>query len=169
MLTCGGVSVGEHDLVKEAFALEGVEAGFWKVRIKPGKPVAFGRHGRVPVVGLPGNPMGAMVTFEVLVRPGLRKMLGAARPFRVRHDVTLAIAHRHEAGRLELVRASLQRVGARLVATPLRLQGSGSLPSWVGADALLLLAEDRTTYEAGEIVSAIFLRDDTGSASSPFS
>ncbi len=168
LLTIGGVSVGDYDLVKDAFATLGIEAGFWKVRIKPGKPLIFGRRGATPVVGLPGNPMSAMVTFEALVRPGLRAMLGDPRPFRVRHALPLAAAYRHHAGRLELVRAKVTVDGGRLVAAPLRHQDSGSLPSWVGVDALLLLAEDRTTYDAGELVPALFVRDGTGSAVSPF-
>ncbi len=168
LLTCGGVSVGDYDLVKGAFASLGIEAGFWKVRIKPGKPLVFGRRGATPVVGLPGNPMSAMVTFEALVRPGLRAMLGDPRPYRLRHLVPLAVAHRHAEGRLELVRATLSDAGGTLSATPLRLQDSGSLPSWVGVDALLLLAEDRATYAAGELVPAVLVRDDTGSARSPF-
>ena len=168
LLTCGGVSVGDYDLVKDAFATLGIEAGFWKVRIKPGKPLIFGRRGATPVVGLPGNPMSAMVTFEALVRPGLRAMLGDPRPYRVRHTIPLAVDHRHSAGRLELVRARVSVAEGKLTATPLRLQDSGSLPSWVGVDALLVLAEDRTTYGAGELVPALFVRDETGSPVSPF-
>ena len=168
LLTIGGVSVGDYDFVKEAFSNVGIEPGFWKVRIKPGKPLIFGVHEKTPVVGLPGNPMGAMVTFEALVRPGLRKMLGDTKPFRMRHDVLLANDHRHGTGRLELARARLSMQNGRLVATPQRLQDSGSLLSWVDIDALLLLAEDRATYAAGETVPALLLRDDTGSAASPF-
>ena len=168
LLTCGGVSVGDYDLVKGAFETLGIEAGFWKVRIKPGKPLVFGRRGATPVIGLPGNPMSAMVTFEALVRPGLRAMLGDLRPYRLRHAIPLAVEHRHATGRLELVRARLSVSGGVLAATPLRLQDSGSLPSWVDVDALLLLAEDRASYGAGEVVPALLVRDGTGSATSPF-
>jgi molybdopterin molybdotransferase len=168
LLTVGGVSVGDYDFVKEAFDKVGISAGFWKVRIKPGKPLIFGMHEKIPVVGLPGNPMSAMVTFEALVRPGLRKLLGDPKPFRMRHSVSLACDHRHGTGRLELARARIANENGKLVATPRRLQDSGSLTSWVDVDALLLLAEDRATFSTGEIVSALLLRDDTGSASSPF-
>jgi molybdopterin molybdotransferase len=168
LMTCGGVSVGDHDLVKQAFAEVGIEAGFWKVRIKPGKPLTFGCRGRVPVVGLPGNPMSAMVTFEALVRPGIRIMTGDARPYRARHHAILAVDHRHATGRMELARATIAVEEGRLVATPLRLQGSGSLPSWVGIDGLLLLDEDRAEFSSGESVPAILVRDETGSARSPF-
>jgi molybdopterin molybdotransferase len=138
------------------------------VRIKPGKPLTFGCLGRVPVVGLPGNPMSAMVTFEALVRPGIRVMLGDPRPYRARHQAILAIDHRHATGRVELARATIAFEQGRLMATPLRLQGSGSLPSWVGIDGLLLLDEDRAQFSRGESVPAILVRDDTGSARSPF-
>ena len=168
LLTIGGVSVGDYDFVKDAFATLGIEAGFWKVAIKPGKPLIFGKCAQTPVVGLPGNPMSAMVTFEALVRPGLRAMLGDPKPHRARHDVMLAVDHRHASGRLELARARLAFAEGKALATPLRLQDSGSLPSWVDVDALLLLAEDRTTYAAGEVVPALFIRDETGCAVSPF-
>lgn len=168
LLSIGGVSVGDYDFVKEAFDKVGISAGFWKVRIKPGKPLIFGMHEKTPVIGLPGNPMSAMVTFEALVRPGLRKMLGDPRPFRTRHLVSLAHDHRHGVGRLELARARIAIENGKLIATPQRLQDSGSLMSWVDIDALLLLAEDRATFAAGEMIPALLLRDDTGSAESPF-
>ncbi len=168
VLTIGGVSVGDYDLVKDAFTELGIEAGFWKVRVKPGKPLIFGRRDTTPVVGLPGNPMSAMVTFEALVRPGLRAMQGDPRPYRVRHLLPLAVPHRHATGRLELARARVASVDGRLTATPLRLQESASLPSWVDVDALLVLAEDRATYDEGEVVPAVYLRDETGSATNPF-
>jgi molybdopterin molybdotransferase len=168
VLTCGGVSVGAYDLVKQAFARVGVEADFWKVNLKPGKPLTFGRRGRTPVVGLPGNPVSAMVTFEVLVRPGLRRLLGDPRPFRPRREVRLAVEHRHEPGRLELARATVAMRDGVMVATPLVLQGSGSLPSMVGVDALVVLDEAREVFPAGERLPAFLLRDETGSAELPF-
>ena len=168
LLTCGGVSVGDYDLVKAAYAKVGIVADFWKVRIKPGKPLTFGTRGRVPVVGLPGNPISAMVTFEALVRPGIRAMMGDPRPYRARHEARLAVAHRHGTGRLELARATVTLAAGRLVATPLRLQGSGSLPSMVGADALLLLDEAKATFAAGEMLPVLLLRDELGSDVSPF-
>lgn len=168
LLTCGGVSVGDYDLVKQAFESNGVDASFWKVRVKPGKPLTFGRHGKTPVVGLPGNPVSAMVTFETFVRPGLRRMLGDPRPFRTAHEVVLSHDHRHSTGRPELARARVTRVGDHLEATMHRLQGSGSLPSMVGIDALVLLAADTEHFRKGSRLQAILLRDDHGSASPPF-
>lgn len=168
VLSSGGVSVGTYDLVHDAFVRAGITAEFWKVRIKPGKPLTFGRAGEVPVVGLPGNPVSAMVTFEVFVRPGLRKMLGDPAPHPATLAVELEAPHRRKAGRPELARAILRRDGARLLARMHPLQGSGSLPSMVGVDALVLLPEDRETFEAGEHLVALPLRDRIGSAASPF-
>lgn len=167
VLSTGGVSVGEYDLVHEALRRIGVEIELWKVRIKPGKPITFGRRGRVPVVGLPGNPVSAVVTFEVFVRPGLRRMLGDPAPHPPTVGVELAAPYRHRPGRVELARASLSRDGERLVARLHRLQGSGSLPSLVGVDALVILPADRERFEPGERLEAIVLRA-RGRARSPF-
>jgi molybdopterin molybdotransferase len=145
-----------------------VTSDFWKVNIKPGKPLSFGHRGSIPVVGLPGNPVSAMVTFEALVRPGLRRQLGDPRPFRTRQHVSLAVEHRHETGRVELARATVIVKEGRVIATPLRLQGSGSLPSMVGVDAFLVLDEMREFFAAGEVLPAVLLRDETGSDVSPY-
>ncbi|MEQ9501602.1 MAG: molybdopterin molybdotransferase MoeA [Deltaproteobacteria bacterium] len=168
LLTCGGVSVGDYDLVKDAFEKNGIDASFWKVRIKPGKPLTFGLAGDKPVVGLPGNPVSAMVTFEVFVRPGIRRMLGDPTPFRVRHTVELAVDHKHSPRRPELARCTLERDGGVVRARPLRLQGSGSLPSMLGVDALVMLPADQSTFAAGEKLDAILLADHAGAAEAPF-
>lgn len=168
LITCGGVSVGDYDLVREAFERNGIDASFWKVRIKPGKPLTFGLAGDKPVVGLPGNPVSAMVTFEVFVRPGLRKMMGDPKPYRVRHSVRLAAAHRHSPRRPELARATLERDGDVVRARMLRLQGSGSLPSMLGVDAFVMLPDGQSEFAADERLDAIFLADREGAAKPPF-
>ena len=168
LITCGGISVGEYDLVKEAFAEIGVAANFWKVKLKPGKPLTFGTYASKPVVGLPGNPVSAMVTFEVFVRPGLRRMLGDPRPFRPAHPVVLAHLHEHSPRRPEVARARISREDGILHAHMLQHQGSGSLPSMVGVDALVLLPEGIKRFEAGTRLSAILLRDELGSDRIPF-
>ncbi len=168
VVSCGGVSVGDYDYVKTAFERVGIEANFWKVAVKPGKPLTFGTARGTPVVGLPGNPISAMVTFEAFVRPGLRKMLGDPTPYRSRHTVTLTHAHRHSPGRPELARATVERTRGGLMATMLRLQGSGSLPSMVGVDALVLLPKGVREFEAGTKLDAILLQDGLGAAKMPF-
>jgi molybdopterin molybdotransferase len=109
-----------------------------------------------------------MVTFEVLVRPGLRRLLGDPRPYRRRVVATLAVDHAHEPGRVELARVTVAMREGELLATPLKLQGSGSLPSMVGVDALLVLEAARPHYAAGERLPAFLLRDETGSPASPW-
>ena len=157
VLSTGGVSVGEHDHVQGAFARAGVSQSFWKVRMKPGKPVAFGTHGKTPVIGLPGNPVSAMVTFEVFVRPALRRMLGDPQPHPPPTTVELALPYERKPGRLELARATLERARDRTIAHLHRLQGSGSLPSMVGVDALVILPSERDRFPAGDPLVAIRL------------
>jgi molybdopterin molybdotransferase len=168
LVTCGGVSVGEYDLLHEAFRQAGVEEVFWKVRIKPGKPIRFGVAGRVPVVGLPGNPVSALLTFELFVRPGLRRMLGDPRPHREPVEVELGTPMVAPSGRTELCRARLElRERARPIAWPHADQGSGALTSLVGLDALIVLPEGKGAMPEGTVVRALDLRA-RGSARVPF-
>ena len=172
LLTIGGVSVGDYDLVRQAFDAVGVEPQFWQIAMKPGKPLSFGLYGPAReqiVVGLPGNPVSAMVTFEVFVRPGLRAMQGDPRPYRRSQPVHLARAHRHGTGRTELARARLE-VGpeGELVAHLHPRQGSGALTSVAGAEALVILPADQAEFAAGERLPALLLDESRGSASSPF-
>ena len=155
VISMGGVSVGEYDLVHEAFANLGIELGFWKVRIKPGKPLAFASYEGKPVIGLPGNPISAMVTFEVLVAPCLRKMLGDPAPHPQPVSARLRDGYRRRPGRVEIARALATREGDELVVTLNPRQGSGSLTSFVGVNALVILPADRAELEAGERVDAI--------------
>ncbi|MBX2812230.1 MAG: molybdopterin molybdotransferase MoeA [Myxococcales bacterium] len=170
LLISGGVSVGDYDYVREAFERCDVRADFWKVRIKPGKPLTFGLQAHRPVVGLPGNPVSAMVTFEVFVRPCLRKMLGDSRPFRVTHQVELVHAHRHSPGRPELARAFVSMTkGDHFEAKLHAHQESGAMTSMVGTNALVLLNADDEHFPAGSKLPAILLRDQNGSSEPPFS
>ncbi|MEM1024361.1 MAG: gephyrin-like molybdotransferase Glp [Myxococcota bacterium] len=169
VLTSGGVSVGEHDHVRDAFESSGVKADFWKVAVKPGKPLSFGvGPGGRPVVGLPGNPISSMVTFEAFVRPCLRKMLGDPRPFRPPQSVRLTHPHRHSPRRPELARGKLTHGPDGWELTLHRLQGSGSLPSMVDVDALVLLPAGEAEFEPGRRLQAILLRDETGHIHPPF-
>lgn len=170
LLSTGGVSVGEYDLLHEALRRAAVEELFWKVRVKPGKPIRFGMAGRTPVVGLPGNPVSALVTFELFVRPGLRRMLGDPRPFRPLIDVELADAMTAPSDRTELVRVRLEpSAGARPRAVKHADQGSAALTSLVGLDALLVLPEGAGVLPAGTTARAIDVRAERGVATSPWS
>lgn len=155
LLTVGGVSVGDYDFVSAALREEGFDIEFHKVAIKPGKPLLFGRSGALPVIGLPGNPVSAFVTFEVFVRPSLNRMRGLSRVFAELVPVKLAAAARHGRGRLEFARARLSRDGDVMVAELAAKQGSGSLPSIAGIDALVLLPGDESEFPAGARLLAL--------------
>jgi molybdopterin molybdotransferase len=163
VLSSGGVSVGEHDLVGRALERLGIAVRLWKVAIKPGKPLMFALSGRTPIVGLPGNPVSALVTFEVFVKPGLRRMLGDDAPYPELIDVRLERDHRHGTGRTELARARLVRGGDGAPFARLHeLQGSGSLPSMCGVDALVVLDAEVEHFAAGSSLRALPLRQDRG-------
>lgn len=168
VVSMGGVSVGEYDLVHEAFGRVGIEPTFWKVRIKPGKPLAFARFDGKPVVGLPGNPVSAMVTFEVLVAPCLRRMLGDPEPHPQPVRARLRNPVRRRTGRVEIARAHATREGDELVVSLNPQQGSGSLPSFVGVNALVILPSDKAELRAGEPVDAILWGDGLRGARSFF-
>ena len=157
LVISGGVSVGDYDVVRDALEAEGAALSFWKIRMKPGKPVAYARKGRVPVLGLPGNPVSSWVTFELFVRPGLRRMLGDPCPARPRLTVRLAEPLRRSPGRTEFARARLARDGAQVVARLASRQGSGALPALVGVDALVVIPAEREALSADEPLEAILL------------
>jgi len=164
VVIAGGVSVGDHDVVHAALAALGVEQRLWKVRMKPGKPFTLGVKGRVPIIGLPGNPVSAWVGFEVFVRPMLRRMFGDPRPYRRVIEVVLGASVRCSADRTELARA---RLDDDRVAWPFTKQASSALTSIVDVDALLVLPEREGELAAGDRVRAMLL-DDRGSATPPF-
>ncbi len=168
VITMGGVSVGAYDFVHEAFVNVGIEPGFWKVRIKPGKPLAFAQFEGKPVIGVPGNPISAMVTFEILVAPCLRKMLGDPRPHPQPVLARLRDSYRRRPGRVEIARAIATREGNEIVVALHDRQGSGSLPSFVGVNALVLLPSDKAELAAGEQVEAILWGSGLTSERSPF-
>ena len=172
VITSGGVSVGDHDLMRPAFEAAGVEMAFWKVAIKPGKPFAFGRRpdGK-RVLGLPGNPVSAFVTFEVLVRPLLRALLGDATPHRGLLRATLASTVKQTRGRDELLRGRLVHdascaPGVAFVPVPRR--GSGALPALAGVDVLALIPAGTGDVPAGTSVDFLPLFDGPGRGTSPF-
>jgi molybdopterin molybdotransferase len=158
LLTIGGVSVGDHDLVRPMLEAEGVAIDFWRVAIKPGKPLAFGRRGGVTVLGLPGNPVSAMVTFALFAAPLLRALAGDHAPLPPLRRVRLGRAIAHAPGRTEFVRARLTRDGrdgAAVVALPVASQASGSVVSIAAADALIVVPKGSEGVAAGEEVDVI--------------
>lgn len=154
LISTGGVSVGDFDFVKEALGDVGAAMDFWKVRIKPGKPLAFGNIGGVPAFGLPGNPVSAQVEFLQFVRPVIRRTLGDPNPFLPVLDATLVDGHRKRQGRAELVRVSLQHdVNGRLLARTTGAQGSGRSSSMALSHGFALLAADGTGADPGSTVA----------------
>jgi len=155
LLTVGGVSVGEHDLVRAALARVGAELEFWKVQIRPGKPLAFGRYGETAILGLPGNPVSAQLTFALFGMPLLRAMQGDRNPIPARGRARLQSALRQSPGRTGFYRAQLQGD----LAIPATNQASGSAVSLAQSDALLILPAESVGLDAGESVELIRLAE----------
>ncbi len=139
VVTSGGVSVGPHDLVRRVEAELGVEEVFWRVAVKPGKPIAFGVRERTLVFGLPGNPVSALVGFELFVKPAVRALQGVPDPLPRFERGRLRGARRRNPERDELVRARLRRSADGPLLEPLSGQESHMIARSAGADALLLV------------------------------
>ena len=152
IVTTGGVSVGDYDFVKDAYESVGSALDFWKVRIKPGKPLAFGQIGGKPAFGLPGNPVSCMVNFTEFVRPVIQSMLGASRPFGPVVDAVLDDEIAKSPGRALLCRVRLRMVEGKIHASPFNNQSSGALTSMVASDGLALLNVESGGLAAGESV-----------------
>jgi molybdopterin molybdotransferase len=152
LVSSAGVSVGDHDYVRPVLEKLGCRLVFWGVLMKPGYPLAFGRieAERGPLVfGLPGNPVSALVTFELFVRPALRKMAGRRAWFRPTLDATLGETLRKSPGRTHFVRVELAREGGGLRAVPTGNQSSGVLSSLVLAQGLLVFPAEAAELAAG--------------------
>jgi len=152
VLTTGGVSVGHFDHVKEVMGELGAGIDFWKVRMKPGKPLAFGVLGGVPLFGLPGNPVSCLVNFVQFVRPWLRTSMGDARPFL---PVVAAVAgedFRDRPGRARFLRVRLSWGSDGIVATSTGIQSSGAVVSMARADGLLVVPHDQPAPSEGDAV-----------------
>lgn len=159
LITSAGLAVGDHDYVKEVLDDLGMEFLFYRVRMRPGSPFTFGLMGEMPVFALPGNPVSAMVTFEVMVRPALRRMMGLGRYDRPVRIVELAESVTTRSGRTHFYRARLEpREGGGWRAWLTGPQGSGILTSMARADALIQVPADEE-LPAGALVPAILLRE----------
>ncbi len=164
LVTTAGVSVGEHDFVRDVLQEMGGELKLWRIAMRPGAPVGFGMIGGIPWVGLPGNPVSTMVTFELFVRPAIRRMEGHALPYRrtvpvvVREPVTLGPRLRH------FLRVIVENGEARLTGP----QGSGILTSMALANALLIIPADTPAVAAGTELQALILDDPRHVAEAPF-
>jgi molybdopterin molybdotransferase len=159
LVTTAGISVGEHDYVRSVLDELGAEQRFWKLRMRPGAPVGFGLLGEVPWIGLPGNPVSTMVTYELFVHPAIRRMMGHRPVFRRSVPVRMAEPV-HLKPKLQHFLRGIVTEGpngpeARLTGP----QGSGILTSMVLANALLVVPEGQHETPVGATVPALVLND----------
>jgi len=159
IVSSGGVSVGDYDLVKEIMQEVGNAMQFWQVAMKPGRPLAFGALGDVPTVGLPGNPVSSMVSFELFIRPAILKMLGHEKLFRRTVRACLGEEIVKKKGIRHFIRARIRREGEDYAVVTTGEQGSGILKSMVRANGLIVLPEEATVARAGDMVTVQFLDD----------
>jgi molybdopterin molybdotransferase len=158
ILTSAGVSVGDLDHTRDVFAALGGKQRFWKVKMRPGAPLAFGMLKEVPWLGLSGNPVSAMVSFELFVRPALRKMQGHANLFRRTLAVTVEEEVKIAAKLTHFLRAWVTRKeDGTLIASLTGLQSSGALTSMAKANALLIVPETSPTVPKGAQLNALML------------
>jgi len=151
VLTSGGVSVGDYDLVK-AVLQEAGGIDFWQVAMQPGRPIAVGRIGGAQFFGLPGNPVASMLTFHLFVRPALWKLAGRRELFGPRFHAVAVEPMRKKAGRREFKRGILAYTGERWEVRTTGPQGSGILTSMTQANCFIVVEEERGDVQAGETV-----------------
>lgn len=156
-ISSAGVSVGDYDFVRDVLKELGVEMIFWRVAMKPGKPVAFWMFDGKPAFSLPGNPVSSMITFEQFVRPSLLKMMGHRQIFRPVIEAILREDIRKELGKRHFVRAMVSFEKDGYCVTTTGPQGSGILRSMVRANGLIIIPEDCEKVEAGERVKVQLL------------
>lgn len=157
LVTIGGASVGDHDLVQAAMEKSGIRIGFWKIAMRPGKPLMFGKRGEQRVIGLPGNPVSAMVCTRLFILPLIAKMTGDARSF---DPVTAVLGSgmRFNDQRQDYIRATLARSDqGQLVATPFPKQDSSMQRVFAEADCLIIRPPHAPVADAGEQVQVLLL------------
>jgi molybdopterin molybdotransferase len=155
LITSGGVSVGEADFVKEALEQLG-QIDFWKVAMKPGRPLAFGKIKDAYFFGLPGNPVSVMVTFYLFVQPALRTIQGERFAAPLLLEARCRSNLRKKAGRTEYQRGALYRdADGQLVVDKTGPQGSGILSSMSDANCFIVLPLESETAEAGSLVQVL--------------
>ncbi len=157
LLTSGGVSVGDYDVVKTVLQQRG-QMEFWRVKMKPGKPIAFGIIAGVPLLGLPGNPVSAMVGFELFGRPALLKMQGREGYVRPQILATFTGRLTDRADRRQYVRVRVEYRDGEFLAHLTGEQGSGVLTSMMHADGLMIVPEGMTLVEPGARLPVMMLR-----------
>ncbi len=168
LVTTAGISVGEHDYLRAVLDEMGAEQRFWKLRMRPGAPVGFGLLQGVPWIGLPGNPVSTMVTFELFVRPAIRKMAGHPLPYRRTVPVRVTEPIRLKPRLQHFLRAVVTDAPGGLEARLTGPQGSGILTSMILANALLVIPEGQFETPVGATVRALLLDDPVHTADPGF-
>lgn len=158
ILSSGGVSVGAYDVVRSVVERRG-KLDFWRIAVKPGKPLAFGSFEGVPFLGLPGNPVSSLVTFELFVRPLLLQLGGHVEVSRPEFPVRSGTAVPHDPDRREWVRVSFERRSGEVWAFPTGAQGSHRAAGLAAADGLMIVPEGHGDVVAGEWLPALRLRN----------
>jgi molybdopterin molybdotransferase len=160
LITTGGVSVGDFDLVKNVVKKMG-QITSHSVKLRPGKPLTFGfipgKDKNVPYLGLPGNPVSSLVSFELFARPAILKMMGVSNLDRATVSVVMEEALTNDEERRVYLRAVVEKRGERYFAQTTGPQGSGILTSMIRANALVIVPETTTIIESGDVVQAIML------------
>jgi molybdopterin molybdotransferase len=157
LVTTGGASVGDHDLVQAGLAARGLQLDFWKIAMRPGKPLMFGRLGTMPMLGLPGNPVSAFVCALLFLRPAIERLSGVtaeALPF---ESARLGAPMKANDQREDYVRASLARDNDGWIVTPFPVQDSGMLRTLALADALILRRPHAPAADSGQTVQILRL------------
>ncbi|OFW61279.1 MAG: hypothetical protein A2133_11000 [Actinobacteria bacterium RBG_16_64_13] len=160
LLTSGGVSVGQFDFIKDVQDELGVERRLWGVAMKPGKPLVFGVRDRTLVFGLPGNPVSAMVSFELFVRPALLRLMGYRKSTRPTYKAVISEDVVNPDGRVLVMRARAWREGSVWHVSSTGAQGSGMLRSMVGANGLAFVPGGPRGLKAGEEVEFLLLHEE---------
>ena len=165
LITTGGVSIGDYDVVKDVLAKEG-EVVFWKVRMKPGRPLAFGRikgaskagvAGDIIHLGLPGNPVSVMITFEIFARPAILKMMGKKNLAKPTVEAVIEEPIKNKSGYCIFARAVVEKRDGQYFARLTGPQGSGILTSMTSANGLVVVPEDKLEVKKGDIVQVMML------------
>ena len=165
LITTGGVSIGDYDVVKDVLAKEG-EVVFWKVRMKPGRPLAFGSikgaskagvAGDIIHLGLPGNPVSVMITFELFARPAILKMMGKKNLAKPTIEAVIEEPIKNKGGYCIFARAIVEKRDGQYFARLTGPQGSGILTSMTSANGLVVVPEDKLEVKKGDIVQVMML------------
>jgi molybdopterin molybdotransferase len=157
IVTLGGASVGDHDLVREVLTSAGMSLAFWKIAMRPGKPLMFGRLGEVRVLGLPGNPVASLVCSHLFVAPLVARLAG--RPYAVDlRDAVLGVEMAANDQREDYVRAHAEWRAGQLVATPFPVQDSSMLRTLADANTLIVRPPFAPAAPAGSSCRVVMLR-----------